>query len=119
LDAVIANGNSSGQFYVEVLETDEALNTDCEMVPIDVVPPPEQPYTEIGPGTYIVGRDIDAGTWRGQAGEGRACYWERLICVQGTFDCIIANDNSLGQFFLEVAPGDFALAVDCGMEKVQ
>lgn len=119
LDAIIANDNSMGQFYVEVLPSDRAFSTDCEMFPIESVPAPEQLFTEIGPGTYIVGRDIGAGTWRGQADEGTTCYWERLACVQGTFNCIITNDNSTGQFFVEVAPSDFALSVACEMEKVE
>jgi hypothetical protein len=118
LDAIIANGNSSGMFYVEVLETDRALTTDCELLPIDAVPAPEEPLTEITTGTYIVGRDIEAGTWRGQASDG-TCYWERQSCVLGTFDCIIANGNAEGQFFVEVAPSDFSLQVDCHMEKVE
>jgi hypothetical protein len=119
MDAIIANGNAIGLFYVEVLETDRALTTDCELLPIHAVPAPDQPYTEIGPGTYIIGRDIEAGTWKGQAAEGDMCYWERMSCVQGTFDCIITNNNAEGQFFVEVAPSDVALSVDCDMQKVE
>lgn len=119
LDSIIANGNNTGQFYIEVLQSDRALTTDCELLPIDVVPAPEEPLTNIGPGIYLVGRDIEAGTWRGQASEGTTCYWERLSCVLGTFECIIANDNAAGQFFVEVAASDYAVYVACEMEKVE
>jgi hypothetical protein len=116
-DAIIANDNAEGLFYLEVLDTDKALTTGCELLPIDKVTPPAEKYTEIERGMYIVGRDIDPGTWRGNAED--SCYWERLSCVNGTFDCIIANDNAEGQFFAEISPNDFAFSVSCNMEKVE
>jgi hypothetical protein len=45
-------------------------------------------------GTYIVGTDVSAGTWRSTGGE--LCYWARLKGFGGTLDEIIANDNVLG-----------------------
>jgi hypothetical protein len=70
---------------------------------------------------YIVGRDIQPGRYVGVGGDSivDSCYWERLSCVQGTMACVIANDNAMGQFFVEVASSDFALSVRCGMEKVE
>ena len=40
----------------------------CEITPIEDWPAPAQPLTAIGPGTYLVGRDIAPGTYRGKAG---------------------------------------------------
>jgi hypothetical protein len=45
-------------------------------------------------GTWVVGADIKAGTYRVDAGNG--CYWERLKNFSGSFDAIIANGNAIG-----------------------
>lgn len=45
-------------------------------------------------GTYIVGTDLTAGTWR--ATGGAFCYWERLSGFGGTLSNIIANGNVFG-----------------------
>jgi hypothetical protein len=45
-------------------------------------------------GTYIVGTDILAGTWRSAGGE--LCYWARLRGFGGVLGEIIANDNVFG-----------------------
>lgn len=116
-DDLIANDNAEGLFYIEVLESDVALTTDCELLPIDKVSPPDTMYSEIGPGTYLIGRDIEAGTWRGDAGE--SCYWERLTCVSGDFNCIITNSNPEGQFFVEISDSDYAFSTDCQMQLIE
>jgi hypothetical protein len=110
-DAIIANSNSAGLYYVEILDSDYAFTTGCELLPIDAVKAPESFLSTIKPGTYLVGRDISPGTYKGEAGE--SCYWERLSCVNGRFDCIIANDNVEGQFYVEIAPSDFAFTINC------
>ena len=121
LDAVIANDNAMGHFYVEVLATDRALETGCRLLPLEGVSPPEAPLTAFGPGIFIVGRDIAPGTYRGVAGDTitESCYWARLSCVQGTMSCVIANDNATGQFFVQVGASDFALEVRCELEKAE
>lgn len=120
-DAVIANANSLGYFYIEVLATHRASATRRELLPIDAVPAPQQALSEIVPGMYIAGRDIEPGTYVGIAGESitDSCYCARLVCVQGTIGCVVTNNNAIGQFFVEVAPSDFAPEVRCGLEKVE
>ena len=120
LDAVIANDNAMGRFYVEVLETDRAIETACKLLPIGAVAAPAEPLSVIGPGTYIVGRDIEPGTYTAVAGDSivNSCYWARLSCVDGTIDCVITNENAMGQFFVEVAASDFALKVCCRVQRV-
>ena len=68
----------------------------------------------------MVGRDIQAGTYKGQAGNdfSDSCYWERVSGVSGEFEDIIANDNAVGQYYIEVAPSDLALSVSCPVELV-
>ncbi|HHX08499.1 MAG TPA: hypothetical protein GX730_03590 [Chloroflexi bacterium] len=119
-DEIIANDNSVGNFYVEIKETDFAIDVRCSLDPIESIPAPEEFLTTLEPGIYIVGRDIQAGTYKGQAGEdiGDSCYWERVSGVSGDFEEIIANDNAVGQFYIEVAPSDFALSVNCPVEFV-
>ncbi len=58
-----------------------------------------------GDGTYVVGEDIDPGTYRADASPG--CYWARLRSLD-TSD-IIDNDNADGPVVIEVLPSDRAL----------
>jgi len=121
-DDVIANDNAVGLFYIEVKATDVALSTDCPLISLEQGPIPEESNPLIvGPGTYLVGRDIQSGRYRGQAGADilDSCYWERLSDVSGELDGIITNENATGQFFVQVAGTDFALTTDCELEFVQ
>jgi hypothetical protein len=120
LESIIANNNSVGLYYIEILESDMAFETACELLPIDVVPVPDLFITALAPGTYLIGRDIDAGLYRGETGTDfiDSCYWERSSCVLGELECTIANDNATGQFFIQVEPSDFALSVGCEVAEV-
>lgn len=113
--AILANDNSIGQFYVEVKETDVAFEVDCEVIKIDGVPEPDEFLKELEAGMYIIGRDIQPGLYKGEAGDDimSSCYWARLRNVTGELGSIIANANATGQFFIQVAPSDFALNVGC------
>jgi hypothetical protein len=46
--------------------------------------------TKFGQGTFIVGTDIQPGTYKSTLGE--SCYWERLSNFGGTLGGIIANN---------------------------
>ena len=118
---VIANDNAIGQFYVEILPTDKYFKMDCDIIPINEWPTPVEPLPNIEPGTHLVGRDIVAGTYRGEAGTGTldSCYWERLSGVTGEFDDLIANDNAIGQYFVRVFGTDYALSTTCVLELVE
>jgi hypothetical protein len=119
-DDILANDNAVGLYYVEILPGDKAFNTACEMLPIDKVLAPDDFLTVLSAGTYLIGRDIEAGLYRGVAGDDilESCYWARLSNVNGEDD-ILANDNATGQFFIEVLPTDFALNVGCEVEKTE
>lgn len=121
-DDILSNGNGEGQFYVQVLEGDLALKTDCPLTPLGAAPVPETDNaTELAPGTYLVGRDIQPGRFRGRAGSGigDSCYWERLSDLTGDFEGLLANDNAEGSFFVEVLETDFALTTGCEMTRVE
>lgn len=117
-DAILANDISTGQFYVEVKNTDFAFETRCELIPLDSIQAPTGDLpTIIQAGTYLVGRDIQPGTYKGQA-EGTSCYWARLNSVAGDLNSIITNNIADGQFYVQVASSDFALTTGCPLERV-
>jgi hypothetical protein len=120
-DSIIANDNSIGQYYIEVLDSDYALETACDLRYLENLPDPVSDFPQkIESGTYLVGIDIQPGTYRGQAGTdiSESCYWERLSNARGGFNGIIANDNAAGQFYVQVGSGDFALHTACTLERV-
>ena len=65
--------------------------------------------TGIGPGTHVVGRDIQPGEYRtdGPSG-GTACYWARRSDTTGSLESIIANDNPGGATTVTILPTDGA-----------
>lgn len=62
-----------------------------------------------GTGTYLVGSDIQPGTYRAAASSG--CYWERESGTGGSVGDIIANDNADGPVVITVRSSDAALKV--------
>lgn len=117
--SILANDNAIGQFYVEVKATDFALETACALTPLAQAPAPSVSDT-LAAGTYLVGRDIRPGTYKGEAGANvlESCYWARLNDVSGGAGSIIANDNAMGSFFVQVLGSDFALQTACSLVRV-
>ncbi|WP_457031414.1 hypothetical protein [Kitasatospora sp. P5_F3] len=70
-------------------------------------PAPAPGDTIAGNGTYLVGDDIQPGTYK-TAGPGSLglCYWERGKDSSGGFDSIIANDNLTGQGVVTIKKTD-------------
>lgn len=65
--------------------------------------------TFAGSGTYLVGVDIEAGTYRSAVGPDGSCYWERLSGLSGESDEIMANEIvSRGTVLAEIKPSDYA-----------
>jgi len=119
---LLANDNATGQYYIQVLESDEALETACDLVYLPELPTPPATFpTQLPIGSYLVGIDIQPGRYRGEGGADfmESCYWARLSGFSGSLGEIIANDNSTGQFFIDVQPGDVGLETDCELELVQ
>ncbi|MFH0515916.1 hypothetical protein ACHBTE_01900 [Streptomyces sp. M41] len=64
-----------------------------------------------GDGTYVVGSDIEPGTYRTAGPQDTAipnCYWARLRGTSGEFNEIIANGNTAGPTTVTIASGDEA-----------
>lgn len=116
-----ANDNAIGQFYVEVKAADKYFKVDCEITPLTDWPRPSETISDFGPGTYLVGRDIAAGTYRGQAGTDvmESYYWARLSGVSGDMGDVLANDNATGSFFVAVNAADYALHTGCALKKTE
>ena len=71
------------------------------------------PATTFGDGTYIVGVDIQPGTYRNE-GAG-SCYWERLSGFGGAIDDIISNDNNDAIAIVAIATSDAGFSASrCG-----
>jgi hypothetical protein len=67
-------------------------------------PPPFVPGTgSFGPGTHLVGSQIQPGRY--SAAPGDFCYWKRLSAFGGTLDDIIANDLA-GSTIVQIGPTD-------------
>lgn len=59
-----------------------------------------------GDGTFLVGADVQPGTYRTKGGS--PCYWARLSDVSGSFDSILANSVAQGPAIVEIKKTDKA-----------
>lgn len=66
--------------------------------------PPAQPLATFGDGTFIVGSDVQPGTYRNNGTSG--CYYARLSGFDGTTGNILANGNSDSQVIITIKPTD-------------
>lgn len=74
-------------------------------------PPPEAAIT--GDGIFIVGEDIEPGTYEANADD--FCYWARLSGTSGELDDIIANGNGPGHIVVTIKESDKAFeTTGCG-----
>lgn len=74
-----------------------------------------KPKGEIpGDGTFLVGNDMKAGTYRTEGKNQYGCYWARLSDTTGELNAIIANGNVQGPAIVKVAASDKAFqTTDC------
>ncbi len=122
LGSILANDNSIGQFYIQVKPTDYALETKCRLLYLKDPPKPVKEFpTTILPGMYLVGIDIQPGTYKGEGGVDilGSCYWARLRNAYNDLSSIIANDNAIGQFYIQTFKTDFALTTRCKLDWVK
>ncbi|WP_338780722.1 hypothetical protein [Streptomyces sp. DG1A-41] len=87
----------------------------------EAAPPPTPTQTEQptqgsaneipGDGTFLVGEEIEPGTYRTAGPADSAipnCYWARLSGASGELDELIANGNTAGPATVTIASGDQA-----------
>ena len=70
--------------------------------------PPANATGTYGPGLYLVGEDIRAGTYDGVV-DGSVGYWARLKGTDGAIASIIENGIPKGPFVLTIVSGDMAV----------
>lgn len=111
--------SSSAPTTVTVTAGNPAVPTPVENEP----PAPAGPATTMGPGTYQVGIDVQAGQYKTpgpkDTGPLGGCYWARLKNDSGEFDALISNANLNGPGSVTVNEGEFIeLNGDCTWTKV-
>ena len=75
-------------------------------------PAPPPPFS-FGSGTYAVGSQVPAGTYRSPGGS--SCYWERLSGFGGTLGEIIANGFADVKIVVEISSSDAGFSTSsCG-----
>ncbi|MFG3304681.1 hypothetical protein [Streptomyces wuyuanensis] len=78
---------------------------------------PGPPSSIDSDGTFLVGEDIQAGTYKSAGPEddnfGLGCYWARHEDASGELTGIIANDNTTGQTRVTVNKGEYFETKGC------
>lgn len=93
----------------------KTIATRVHTITVTYTPPPPKSF---GNGTYVVGTDIQAGTYRSPGG-GTYCAWVRLSDLSGTG--IIALGNSSGGplvVTVEASDKGFEVQGDCSFSRV-
>ena len=71
----------------------------------------ESQFLVVDRGMYEVGVDIQPGRHRFYTEH--TCYWARLSGFSGEFSEIIANENAINLFIVDIADTDVAFEIDC------
>lgn len=113
LDDIIANGNEGAPAIVTIAATDTGFESArCGTWTADLSQVTTS-TTEFDEGTWIVGTDIEPGTYRSSGGE--LCYWARLSGFGGSTSDIVANDNVSGPTIVTIEGSDEGFASQrCG-----
>ena len=112
-DDILANGNADAPAIIAIKPTDAGFTSqDCGTWTKDLSAITES-KTSFGEGAYIVGTDIEPGTYRNSGSSG--CYYERLSSFTGDFNGIIANGNADEPAVVTIEPTDAGFqSNDCG-----
>ncbi|WP_438307014.1 hypothetical protein ACSHXN_46970 (plasmid) [Streptomyces sp. HUAS TT11] len=115
-----ANGNAAANPAATVTATAKAAAAPAPTVTatktVTAKPPkPKGPATTIaGDGEYLVGTDMQAGTYRTAGPDNSVlCYWERAKDSTGDFNSIIANNNLQGSGRATVRKGEVFKTTGC------
>jgi hypothetical protein len=104
LNDIIANFNTDAPAVVTIKPTDEGFESQaCGTWTKDLSAITES-KTSFGEGTYIVGTDIEPGTYRNSGSSG--CYFARLSDFTGGLNSIIANGNTDDPTVVTIKPTD-------------
>jgi hypothetical protein len=112
LEEILANGTPTGPTIVEIKASDVGFQTMGfgEWILIDESYAPEA-QTEFGDGTYIVGKDIEPGTYKSNDS---VVYWARLKDFSGDLESIHANGVPTGPEIVEISSSDVGFQTSGG-----
>jgi hypothetical protein len=103
---------------LEVTSIDEAGQavdpTSSVDITVKAIIPPGGANSITQDGTYVVGKDVKAGTWHTDGQSDLGCYWERDRNLDGDLDSIISNNNITGPTTVTVHSSDKAFQVTGG-----
>jgi hypothetical protein len=104
MNGILANGGTSAPGIVTIEPTDVGFHSEgCGTWTKDLSAITTS-KTSFGAGAYIVGTDIEPGTYRNSGGNN--CYYERLRGFNGGMNAIIANGGSNNPSIVTIAPTD-------------
>ena len=104
INGILANGGSGAPGIVTIEATDVGFTSEgCGTWTKDLSAITAS-KTSFGAGAYIVGTDMEPGTYRNSGG--RNCYWERLRGFNGGINAIIANGGTSNPSIVTIAPTD-------------
>ena len=111
---IIANEITDELSLVEISSTDAGFSTqDCGTWKKATTRITSSLTSPFGDGAFIVGLDIDSGTWRSPGGD--SCYWERLSGFSGEFKHIEANDVGVFNNIVTIQSTDIGFkSSNCG-----
>jgi hypothetical protein len=112
-DDVLANENADAPSVVTIAPSDQGFESRrCGTWTSDLSAI-TQSRTSFSDGDYIVGTDIQPGTYRSSGQSG--CYWARLKGFGHTTDDVLANDNTDSPAVVTIAATDKGFeATRCG-----
>ena len=111
---IIANDFTNYPSVVTIASSDAGFKSErCATWTSDLSAITASPSGPFGSGTFIVGTDLSAGTWRAPGGS--SCYWARLSGFSGEFEDIIANDIGSTNVVVTISSNDAGFeSNDCG-----
>ena len=118
-ESITAMGLREGPFYLEILDSDSAFTTECDLVPIEHLESRDSLLTAVSPGMYLVGLDIGPGKYKGEPQENLFCFWQRLNNFREEDDSTIEWDIPGEEYIVEVSPSDYAVEFACPVQKVE
>ena len=113
-DDIIVNELTDAISVVEISSTDEGFSTErCGTWTKATSAITSSLSSPFGDGAYVVGLDIDPGTWTSPGGD--SCYWERLTGFSGDFDDLEANGLGASNVVLTIKSTDAGFkSSNCG-----
>ncbi|OHV67521.1 hypothetical protein BCD48_35380 [Pseudofrankia sp. BMG5.36] len=108
-------------YAVAIAYCPEVPRPDIAPLLATTVPAAPAPATTITPGTWLVGSNIQPGTYEitnASADVLDSCYWARLSGTSRDFGEILANGNVQGHGVVTIKPTDVAFQTRCTWTKL-